>query len=303
LLAVLLCCAAGCEEDAAPREPVRIVATIDGEPIHRWRLAWDLERRPPPAAATPEQRAELIRGLVKDLVEHRLLVSEARRRGLWPPAHEVEAAFAARRAEYPDSRTFVKELLNAGHTLERYRELLAERLAVERLVAAEVEAGGGVTTEAVTSWYEGHPDDLIASEEVRALHIIVATDVEIRQIKTELTKGGDFAALARERSTGPEATSGGDLGFFPRGALGDPFDACFFLEPGAVSEVLESDAGYHLFKVLERRPARRRELAEARVEIERRLRREAAAEVREALVASLRSAATIEIDEEALGGL
>jgi peptidyl-prolyl cis-trans isomerase D len=134
----------------------------------------------------------------------------------------------------------------------------------------------------VQAYYDEHVADRFTSEEkVRARHILVKTDAgaddakkaEARKKAEGLlarAKGGaDFAELARKQSDDPgSATKGGDLGLFSRGQMVPPFEAAAFaLEPGQLSEVVESPFGFHVIKVEEKKPAGARPLAEVRDEI------------------------------------
>lgn len=106
------------------------------------------------------------------------------------------------------------------------------------------------------------------ASQVRARHILVTVDPEateaerdsvrrgVQQLRTRIVEGGeDFASLAQTYSEDPgSAPQGGDLGFFGRGQMVDAFtDAAFSLEPGQVSEPVETRFGYHLIRVEERR--------------------------------------------------
>jgi peptidyl-prolyl cis-trans isomerase C len=72
---------------------------------------------------------------------------------------------------------------------------------------------------------------------------------QIARIKGELDAGGDFASLARQHSDCPSRGRGGDLGAFGRGQMVKPFeDTAFGLELGAISDIVETDFGYHLIR-------------------------------------------------------
>ena len=78
--------------------------------------------------------------------------------------------------------------------------------------------------------------------------------LEINKIRDKLNEGADFAELADEYSDGPSASNGGNLGFFGKGMMVKPFeDAAFALMPGEISEVIETQFGYHIIKVLEKK--------------------------------------------------
>ena len=105
-------------------------------------------------------------------------------------------------------------------------------------------------------------------EQVRASHILISTkpidpNADPNQAKAqakdkaeELLKkvkdGADFAALAKENSDCPSNAQGGDLGLFPRGQMVKPFeDAAFALKVGEISDLVETQFGYHIIKVTE----------------------------------------------------
>jgi peptidyl-prolyl cis-trans isomerase C len=90
-------------------------------------------------------------------------------------------------------------------------------------------------------------------QEVHARHILVATENEAKEIVERLKKGDDFAAVAKEKSRDASA-EGGDLGFFPRGQMLKPFeDAAFALDVGEISEPVQTQFGWHVIKVEEKR--------------------------------------------------
>jgi peptidyl-prolyl cis-trans isomerase C len=136
---------------------------------------------------------------------------------------------------------------------------------------------------------------------VRALHLAVRMEPAARKLWERIHNGAQFEKLARLYSVSPDRERGGDLGFFTRGQKPKAFEeACFRLKPGQLSPVTPSEYGYHLFKVLERRPARPRTFEEARADIVAALRREKEAAAEEAFRRELRARAAIEIDARAV---
>ncbi|GAG15796.1 unnamed protein product, partial [marine sediment metagenome] len=90
-------------------------------------------------------------------------------------------------------------------------------------------------------------------QEVRARHILVVSEDEAKDIAERLKKGEDFAALAKEKSKDKTA-KGGDLGFFTRGQMLKPFEeAVFALDVGDISEPVQTQYGWHIIKVEEKR--------------------------------------------------
>ena len=91
---------------------------------------------------------------------------------------------------------------------------------------------------------------------IRARHILVETEEEANSLIEDLNGGRDFAELAREESTGPSGPNGGDLGFFGRGQMVPSFEqAAFALEDGEISAPVQTQFGWHVIKVEERRAA------------------------------------------------
>jgi len=92
-------------------------------------------------------------------------------------------------------------------------------------------------------------------EEISARHILLATEDEAKAVIVELETGKDFAELAKEKSTGPSAAQGGDLGFFTKGRMVPEFEAvAFTLQAGEYAkQPVKTQFGWHVIKVEERR--------------------------------------------------
>lgn len=155
-----------------------------------------------------------------------------------------------------DRKALADEALKAGleddpavlRQLAYYREKVLGDVYLNRQLA------DAVSDEEARTFYDKQVAQIDVEEEVRARHILVETEDEALKVIGRLDAGEDFAALAKEISTGPTGENGGDLGFFVADRMVPEFsDAAFALQPGEVSRPVKSDFGWHVIKVEERR--------------------------------------------------
>jgi len=112
---------------------------------------------------------------------------------------------------------------------------------------------GAVTEADAKKIYDEKITELKPEQEVHARHILVSTEEEAKEVAERLKKGEDFATVAKEKSKDANA-EGGDLGFFTRGQMLKPFeDAAFALDVGQISEPVQTQFGWHIIKVEEKR--------------------------------------------------
>jgi len=124
-----------------------------------------------------------------------------------------------------------------------------------------------------------------------------ASRTKAEGILKQVKAGKDFAALAKENSQDPgSAVNGGDLGFFRAGQMVPPFDAVAFkLAPGAVSDLVETQFGFHIIKVLEKRPAQTAPLADVSAQLKQYLETQNRQRETTAFLAGLRAKGKVEI--------
>ncbi|SFH79700.1 foldase protein PrsA [Tindallia magadiensis] len=109
-----------------------------------------------------------------------------------------------------------------------------------------------VSEEEAKAFFEENKD-MYTSDQVEASHILVETEQEAIDIRSQLDEGADFATLAQTFSMCPSSADGGNLGMFPRGAMVPPFEeAAFAMEAGDISEPVETDFGWHIILVTQR---------------------------------------------------
>jgi peptidyl-prolyl cis-trans isomerase C len=295
---------AGCARRGPPPLDPGVVALVNGEAIPRPVFERELDLAMEVADGAPgppaSQLLALKRTVLEGLVDSQLLMQEARARGVSVSPEDVRRAVARRKAEYTDER--FREALAQGRLSEQeFEQETAAQLTVEKLVDEVVYARVAVTEEELQGYLDAHTAEFLEPEQVHAAQIVVKEVDEAKRLREELREGAKFGDLARAHSLSADARVGGDLGWFPRGVMPPEFDkVAFSLQPGQISDVVTSDYGFHLFKVLERRPARKKDLAQVRREVERRLLREKKQLAQAAFVQGLRERAVIRTNEAAL---
>jgi peptidyl-prolyl cis-trans isomerase C len=141
---------------------------------------------------------------------------------------------------------------------------------VEQLVKREIAGTVSVSEVEIDTYYASNRDRYQRPEGVHIRHILISVPLgagpearaagmkEIDAVVKKLAEGAAFVALARQHSDCPSGSRGGDLGFISRGEQDASFESvAFSLQPGSVSDTVETPYGYHLIEVLERRPPRK----------------------------------------------
>ena len=147
--------------------------------------------------------------------------------------------------------------------LENERRQLIAGEVIERAMAQDV------TEEELQAAYDEAYADAEPTEEFSASHILVETEEEAQAVKKELDEGADFAELAKEKSTGPSGPAGGTLGWIGPGMMVPAFEtAVAELEVGAVSEPVETQFGWHVIKLDDKRQKEAPKLEDVKDELE-----------------------------------
>jgi len=181
------------------------------------------------------------------------------------------------------------------------KEILSEarkKILVSKLVASEVDEKAKVSEDDIRKYYDEHKDEFKAPEMWRASHILVADEVEAKVIADELSKGGDFAELAKKYSIDATASRGGDIGFFRQGQMVPEFEkACLKLNIGQTGEILHTQFGYHIIKLTDKREAAAQSYEEAKRAIEGELVRKKKALLFDEMVSTLKSRYSVDINK------
>jgi peptidyl-prolyl cis-trans isomerase C len=193
--------------------------------------------------------------LLENMLKERILVQRARQIGLEEDENvssQIKAAIEQIRKEEEEKIkiSIQQPLIDAATKVEIYDKV--------KLSEEEIE-----------EYYKENKEEFIKDEEYHLRHILVETQEKAKAVLEKISGGADFAELAKENSLCPSGERGGDLGFITRGMMVKPFeDAAFTLKPGEISEVVQTEFGYHIIKLEEISPERQKTLEECRIEIE-----------------------------------
>jgi parvulin-like peptidyl-prolyl isomerase len=238
-----------------------VAATVNGEVIYARELdgevtmvakqyGIDLAK-----ADGAQQRQEISRVILDQLIEQRLVMQEARSRNAMPTEVQVEFQLQQIKRNFPTEADFATALAQRNLTLAALKDRLRANVAVRNLMGKV--APVTVSDAEVEQYFRTHRSEFDRPEQVHVKHILLATESEARLVLARLRRGGEsFDALALQYSKDPGSRQkGGDLGFVNRGQLVPEFEqAAFSLQPKQISDIVKTQFGYHLIMLLERRP-------------------------------------------------
>ena len=164
---------------------------------------------------------------------------------------------------------FQAALAQAGQDFNQVKDEISKGLLYSKVVKAQWAGKGDATEAEAKSHFEENKADYSTPEQVRASHILIPPDpngdpneakkealAKIQDLLKQVKEGADFAELAKANSTCRSSMDGGDLNFFGRKAMAKPFeDVAFALKIGEISDVVETQYGYHIIKVTDRKDA------------------------------------------------
>ena len=202
-------------------------------------------------------------------------------------------------------KLLIQETKNMG--LEKDKDVLeqikkmTEQILVQALIEREILNKVKVNDEEVLEYYEQNKDNFTEKEQVHLYNILLETEEEAQNILEQLKAGEDFSEIAIEKSTGPSAAQGGDLGYLTKGTIIPEIEEVVFaLEVEELSEVLKTDFGFHILKITEKKPETVKAFEEVKEDIIQTLLPIKQKEAFENFLEELKGKTEIEINEEAL---
>ncbi len=252
------------------------------------------------------QVSEVKKEVLESLINRELLYQESAKENVDIAQATVDERLSKLKKRFADEAEFRRALSQMNLSEMSLKSQLKREMAIQQLIDEKIAGKVSVSDEESKTYYDTNPDHFKRPEEVRASHILIKVDPQadesqrtqtlqkIEEIQVKAKKGEDFAALAREFSEGPSAPRGGDLNYFRRGQMVKPFeDVAFALEPGEVSDIVETRFGYHVIKVTDKKPETEIAYDDVKGKIEAFLKRKKIEEETKKYVAKLREKAEV----------
>jgi len=216
-----------------------------------------------------EKMKEVEAGILDQLIAAEILYQEGRGLDLKEIDREVDFRIAQGKGKFNSMAEYEAALASSGLTESELAGLIRKDTIINKVVQTKIVPTVTVTEDDARKYYTDNQAQFKKEPEVRASHILIGVDEnaspeakksareKAEAILKELKEGKkDFAELARRDSTYPSREQGGDLGFFGRGQMVKPFeDAAFALKVGETSGVVETQFGYHIIRVTDRKEA------------------------------------------------
>jgi peptidyl-prolyl cis-trans isomerase C len=228
-----------------------------------------------------DKQADVDKQALAQLLSAELLYQAAAKLEIPDLDKQIEAKLVQGKSRFAKNEDFIKAIKDLDMDEKDLREYTRRDLLISKFVESTILPKVKITEEDARAFYTQNPDKFSRSETVKASHILIGVDAKAsaeekkkasekaEKLRKDLAGGADFAALAKENSTCPSSQQGGDLGFFGKGQMVPSFEkTAFTLKPGEISDIVETQFGYHIIKVTDKKAAETVPFKEAQSRIE-----------------------------------
>ncbi|MEJ2655873.1 MAG: peptidylprolyl isomerase [Desulfobacterales bacterium] len=225
--------------------------------------------------------------ILENLIDTELLYQQSQKQGVKVDDKAINKKIDQIKKRFPDEKAY-KTTMERMHVSEKeFRSDIERALAIDRLFDADVRHKITVTEKDSQKYYNQNLNLFKQPEQVKISQIWIKVKPDakeseknqarkkIEMVQEKINKGEDFGKLAKAYSEGPNAQHEGAFGYFRRGQMAKPIeDAAFALKVGEVSKIVETKFGYHLIKVMDKKPAGTASYKDVRPMIEQHLKNE-----------------------------
>jgi peptidyl-prolyl cis-trans isomerase C len=202
--------------------------------------------------------------VLDEIIRNTLLAQEVNKQNISVEQVVLESKYKKAREGYIEG-AFEKLLELEGISVADWEESIRNKLLINELIHQQVNSKVLIDDKQLHDYYDKYHNEFHKMEKVKALHIMVKSEEEIREIQKKLqSKQVTFQDLAMKYSLGPEGAEGGDLGYFEAGLMPEEFDDVFKLKVNNVSSIIKTPYGFHLFKVVDKIKERKMDFEESK---------------------------------------
>lgn len=249
---------------------------------------------------TPILKSQLYSALVKaggqqtleTMISEALVKQESDKANIQVTDADLDKEMEQIKKSFGSDEEFAQALATYNMTLDSLKKDMQVQVQLRKLLEPQVK----ITDEDIKTYYDSNLESMKTPEQVRASHILVGTKEEAETVLASLQGGADFAALAKEKSNDTASKeTGGDLDFFAKGQMEEPFEtAAFALKTGELSSVVQTSHGFHVIKATGHKDAATPTLDEKKEEIRQTLSEKQISTLSQSWLQEKRTAATVE---------
>ncbi len=304
--------AATAKTEAAPQQsPTDVLAKVNGTPITRAEVDRAtkilLVQSRAPQNLNPAMKKQAEDAALDQLIGAELLYQTGSKLEMKDLDKQVADKLAQGKARFKTPEEYEAALKSNGLSDKELQDIVRKDIVINNLFEKEIAGKITVSEADAKKFYEENKDKFKRPESYHASHILIGVDPKAtaeekkkakekaEAVRKKVLAGEDFAALAKAESTCPSKEKGGDLGTFGKGEMVPPFEkATAALKPGEISDVVETQFGYHIIKLIEKKDAGVVSFDEAKENIERYLKQTKTQKAIVDYIAQLKSKAAIE---------
>ncbi len=202
----------------------------------------------------PEEQKRLKISVLRNMIERQVMMLEAKKLDLVVPMEVVSHTLKQILHSY-DQAGVRDTILQDAVDLETWRQYQQETMTEQRLIQKAVIGEIEISDDDLRARYKSQQKQLILPKRVRVSQIVVESELKAREIFSQLKTGASFDDLVKAHSVGPERDQGGDMGYLTKGL--PEFDPVFLLAMGDTSDVIQTEFGFHIFKVTDIQPTKK----------------------------------------------
>jgi parvulin-like peptidyl-prolyl isomerase len=248
----------------------RVVITVGTQHITVKELKRDLRRVALDTEVTVEGQEHPMETLIQKMTDYYLILGYGKQQGINVSDDELEVAVRDIKKDYSE-KDFSDTLVHGYIDFEVWKESFRSQLLVKKIIEKVLERAQPVSFDEIRKYYEDNPHEFSHPGMVRFRQIITHAGAEAESILSRIRSGEDMGQLVQKY--GPPGVPGAVEGvWIEKGDLEESMEKVLFSLPvGKISEVVETPYGFHIFQVMERKPAGVKSLPEAMKEIEAKL--------------------------------